>query len=402
VSDRQEVLDGGEGDAMPRQRYQDPKVETRTDVKRPFYFIRVFVPVFTDKGLERRRQVLQLGYCDEISKREANARKQQVMTPINAGKFLIQSQVPFSEILKRFREVRLPQLAASTRAKYESHIENHIEPAFRDQRMCDIDRSSVEAWLNEKAAARLAHWTLLDLRNILSAIFSKAAEWKLWQGENQATVLRWVGQEVREKKLPKAEELRRFLIALPETRIATHEAAALMVLTAATAGLRVSEVLGLQPRDVERENCTLQVQRRWHRGSEAPPKTRSSRRVRKIRGLAEILLDFARGKADNEYILTCRSGRKAAGRSRSSTTRVPTCGGGSKIYHPGFGMHVFRRLNITWRQHAGASPFEAQKAAGHARPSTTWMYTITDDEREEQHVDWIWERIGGEPTAGIH
>src|SRR5438046_7269862 len=48
-----------------------------------------------------------------------------------------------------------------------------------------------------------------------------------------------------------------------------------------------------------------------------------------------------------------------------------------KIYHPGFGMHVFRRLNITWRQHAGASPFEAQKAAGHARPSTTWMYTIT-------------------------
>ena len=36
------------------------------------------------------------------------------------------------------------------------------------------------------------------------------------------------------------------------------------------------------------------------------------------------------------------------------------------------------------------------------RPSTTWMYTITDDEREEQHVDWIWERISGEPSAGIH
>ena len=26
------------------------------------------------------------------------------------------------------------------------------------------------------------------------------------------------------------------------------------------------------------------------------------------------------------------------------------------------------------------------------------MYTITDDEREEQHVDWIWKRIGGEPS----
>jgi hypothetical protein len=26
------------------------------------------------------------------------------------------------------------------------------------------------------------------------------------------------------------------------------------------------------------------------------------------------------------------------------------------------------------------------------------MYPITDDEREEQHVDWIWKRIGGEPS----
>ena len=192
-------------------------------------------------------------------------------------------------------------------------------------------------------------------------------------------------------------------MALPETRIATHEAAALMVLTAATAGLRVSEVLGLQPRDVERENCTLQVQRRWHRGSEAPPKTRSSRRVRKIRGLAEILLDFARGKADNEYIFgrADRDGRPPDDRDLQQHVFRPAAEA-VKIYHPGFGMHVFRRLNITWRQHAGASPFEAQKAAGHARPSTTWMYTITDDEREEQHVDWIWERIGGEPSAGIH
>jgi hypothetical protein len=73
-----------------------------------------------------------------------------------------------------------------------------------------------------------------------------------------------------------------------------------------------------------------------------------------------------------------------------------------KIYHAGFGMHSFRRLNITWRQHAGASSIEAQKAAGHARASTTWMYTIEDGERERQHVAWIHEQLGMDgPPAGI-
>ena len=26
------------------------------------------------------------------------------------------------------------------------------------------------------------------------------------------------------------------------------------------------------------------------------------------------------------------------------------------IYHEGFGMHTFRRLNVTWRQEVGATP----------------------------------------------
>jgi integrase len=56
------------------------------------------------------------------------------------------------------------------------------------------------------------------------------------------------------------------------------------------------------------------------------------------------------------------------------------------IYHPGFGVHEFRRLNVTWRQAAGASPFEAQKAAGHASLNMTFLYTQTEESRELEHV----------------
>jgi integrase len=56
-------------------------------------------------------------------------------------------------------------------------------------------------------------------------------------------------------------------------------------------------------------------------------------------------------------------------------------------------MHTFRRLNITWRQKVGATPIEAQKAAGHASLDMTFLYTQTDEAREREHVRRILERL---------
>jgi hypothetical protein len=72
------------------------------------------------------------------------------------------------------------------------------------------------------------------------------------------------------------------------------------------------------------------------------------------------------------------------------------------IYFPGFGMHTFRRLNISWRQEVGATPFEAMKAAGHKNPSMTWLYTITDQEREKEQVLRMCQRIGGEAQGLVN
>jgi hypothetical protein len=71
------ILDGTEGDVMPGQRYQDPKIQIRTDVKRPFNFIRPYVPVFTATGVERKKHSIPLGFVNEITMREAKARKRR-------------------------------------------------------------------------------------------------------------------------------------------------------------------------------------------------------------------------------------------------------------------------------------------------------------------------------------
>jgi hypothetical protein len=57
-------------------------------------------------------------------------------------------------------------------------------------------------------------------------------------------------------------------------------------------------------------------------------------------------------------------------------------------------MHSFRRLNVTWRQQAGATPAEAQKAAGHGSLDMTFLYTQTEEAREREHVGKIMERLG--------
>ena len=204
---------------MAKQRYQDPKILTRADVSRPFYYILASVPVVTSEGLRRKRQPFHLGFCDEITMKKAKGRKQEILAPINAGRFLIQSQIPIRNVAQKFEDVRIPQLGAATQAKYRAHLQNHVLPTFGDSLLCEITKPAIEAWLNKKAESRmvtvkrssvevteerdgLSWWARLDLKNLLSAIFTKAAEWNLWDGRNPCE-----GVIVGKKKLKRAKRI---------------------------------------------------------------------------------------------------------------------------------------------------------------------------------------------------
>jgi len=373
-------------------RWQDPKIQRRDDVARPFYYIRPFVPIVTADGVVRRQQRIQLGFCDEMRPRQAQAAKQEIMATINNGRMVLQSQIPFGAVLTQYLESHVPKLGSATQAKYRIHIRNHIQPVFQSMRMCDIDRPMVEAWLNTKMET-LGWWARTDLRNILSAIFTWAAQAKKWAGDNPCVGVN-VGRksEKREKRIPNAKDLSAFIDALPETAICTAAEARLMVLTAVLAGARVSEVLGLQPRDINEETETIQIQRRWHRGDLDIPKSEESKRTRQVGGLASDLLRLGTGRGSDEFLFGRDGGIPPDDRDLQQHVFRPAAEAVG-IYHEGFGMHTFRRLNITWRQQAGATPFEAMKAAGHSKPQTTWIYSITDIDREKKQVKRMYARL---------
>jgi integrase len=321
-------------------------------------------------------------------------------------------------LARKFEDARIPQLGAATQAKYRAHLQNHVLPTFGDMLLCEITRPTIEAWLNKKAEPQtvtvkcrgaevaveregLGWWARMDLRNLLSAIFTKASEWNLWDGRNPCEGVSVGKKKVkRAKRIPGPEGLTKFLESIPDTAIIGAEGARLIVVTAVVAGLRVSEVLGMQVGDIDARAATLHVERRQHRGDIDDPKSESARRVRQIGSFALELLRYAAGAGPGDFIFQRKDGRLLDDRDLQQHVFRPAAEAAG-IYFEGFGMHTFRRLNVTWRQEVGATPLEAQKAAGHASLDMTFLYTQTDEARERDHVARILDRLKTTKAAAL-
>jgi hypothetical protein len=66
------------------------------------------------------------------------------------------------------------------------------------------------------------------------------------------------------------------------------------------------------------------------------------------------------------------------------------------LYYQGFGWHAFRRQNITWKQQIGGATLpEAQKAARHATLDMTYLYSLTDTERETAQQQKMFDALMG-------
>lgn len=390
-------------DDSPMIRYQDPAIEISAG-KRPYYFVRAYVMTVEGNSASAVRRRLRLGYVSDFKTQyELKQAKQAVMAQINQGKFVIQAQIPFAGILKRYQEVHIPTLGEAVQGDYRQKIAKHVEPFFGRLATAAVTGDLVQQWINSKKD--LSWWSRKGLIYILSGIFTQAKTWKLWTGDNPCEHIKIGSKDCkREKKLLRADGFNAFLNAIPDTRICSVEAARLIVITAITSGCRVSEALGIQPRDIDPEldGGTLRIARGWRRGFPVPTKSAASKRSRKIEGLATRLMIFSAGKASDEYIFgrADRAGNPPDDRDLQQHVFRPAAERAG-IYFEGFGMHTFRRMNITWRQTlGGATVFEAQKAAGHAQPSTTWDYTITDDERERVHVRAILDQIDWKASTG--
>ena len=345
-----------------------------------------------NKEITRKEVWHRLGYCDGMSNREARRLRDEVMRDVNREVYTIQSHIRFGDFVQIYKEQHIRTLGAGTKAKYLHHLKRHILPAFGALKLSGVDREIVQRFLNAKEKEGLAWWTRSDLKNIICGIFTKASDWGYWDGRNP-TIRASLGRKrlKRERRILTDAQFRLLLSALPEL-------VQLMVETAVSTGMRISEILGLKWGCVDLDRSLVWVRERYYRGDTDEPKSERSRRVLPLGYLVEAYRRRRAGCPTPSGYVFEKDGEPMDDRALLKDVIRPAAKQ-LGIYFQGFGWHSFRRQNLTVIQEEGATTFEAQAQAGHSRPIMTGEYTVVHLERRKAAVLRLQERLLGESAS---
>jgi hypothetical protein len=120
------------GEQMPRPRFQNPTI-WKAPGENATRYIRPWVDIIKDGKPDRSRKTITLGAVDTMGKREAIAKKNAIMATINRSDYVLQSQTNFGDFLDQYIRAYVRRegiLAASTRAKYLTHIKTtSVQPS---------------------------------------------------------------------------------------------------------------------------------------------------------------------------------------------------------------------------------------------------------------------------------
>jgi integrase len=359
-------------------RVQNPDI-LRTAGKRARYYIRPYVDCIDPQTgkLTSKQQRIYLGSAD-MGKRDAIHAKNRIMDTINRRQYVVQAQMRFVDFLDHYLKeyVAKPEnLAASTQAKYDSLIKNHIRPAFEHLTMAEVDTRRIDAMLSEKAKAGLSHSTRTDIRNILCGIFTQAERWGIWKERNPAKyVTLGRPRPVRLKRKLTEQQTQDLILALPED-------VQLLVVASLTGTLRISEVLGLQWKHVDWHTSQMRIEQRYYRGDLDIVKTSRAKRTVPLSDWLKARLQERQSDAE-DFVFGVKTKYGISRDDRDILQHfVRPAAKELGIYYNGFGWHAFRREAITNLQQ-WLEPSQVMRMAGHAKMDMTLHYTLDDSARQ--------------------
>lgn len=364
-----------------------PKLEIRSDVEIPYWFVRIQTSVIDSRGaISRKRKVHILGDVCDTPRAVAEKARIALLCDSPAQKANPKSEFKFADLVARYYELRLPQLGSGSQARYRVQIDKHLLPMFGSWKLSEIDDLAVEKLVALKMQSGMAPATIQSIKNCLSTLYSAARQWRLHTGTNPTTGVRIRKRAVREKRLLTQSDF-----VLIRSMLREREQFLLDVLYGT--GLRISEALGLKFSDIDIERGTLTVKRRWYRGdiSEATKTAASARRVI----LPDALIARVRTRyTDADSFVFAENDELPPDDRDLLRYEIRPLLKRLKLYYPGFGFHSFRRANITHRQTiGGATALESMRAAGHTKVDMTLAYTLLDPEREREQVNRMFSRI---------
>jgi integrase len=408
------VLTGG---VRLNKRVQHPDVHERKDRGNQYWFFRYRQDeLLADGSIKTSRKFHTIGPSrgeNAIGKRKAEDERDNVLARLNAAHTRSEATVAanqpievsaiiFGKLAEMWRSDYVDnqkiKLAQPTREKYRSRLDNHILPRWKDTRIGQMRAKEILDWLQDECSS----WhMMIDLRNIMSGIFTRAQEWEIL-GETFANPMRRVklGRKwmVRPERILSEEETVDVLVHLDGPHL-------LICDTCISTGTRISEVLGLQLKYLDLVKGTISIRQRHCRGDVDEPKTKNSKRTLALGCLSERYREWIAKKAiakPNDWLFpqpedpTKPMWDSGVRKALKDAAKITGCD------FPGFGLHSFRRANITWRQDVGASAIEASKIAGHATIGMTHDYTHVQLRRQDELTRAIQARLAKAAQKNSH
>jgi integrase len=176
-------------------------------------------------------------------------------------------------------KVMIPR-SHSTVSNYRRNLSNRILPRWGKKAALSITSVDIEHWLLGLREEGLANQTCARLKAIMSLVYAHAQRHKLIPAgaeNNPLTHKKDGGAGVR---CPTKSNYESIVISPSQayaiwSRLPLAEST--LTLLAAATGLRISECLGLQWRDIDLEAQVIRVHRSWAGGKIGKPKTQASR-----------------------------------------------------------------------------------------------------------------------------
>ena len=332
-----------------------------------------------DGTMGRMRRSVVIGTVAELATRRLATRAlSERLRSLNSGSQRPQAMRTLKDFVRMdWEPVVLPTLKYATQRHYKYMCGAHLIPAFGEQRLPDISREAIQAFLAAKLRDGLAWETVHHIKCALSKVLGTAEDWN-YISDNPVRKTRLPRRDCNaERLLVTPQHIQKLIPALPEP---AKSIALLLVLT----GLRIGELLALRWKNVNLDDKVLQVTETVYDGRFDKPKTKRSIRAIPLCREAVSTLSALRHDASNpeQLVFATRSGRPLCRRNLLQRQLRPAW---KELGLPRVTWHALRHCHATLLDAVGAPLGSVQALLGHASPEMTrhiYLHAIPDEQRK--------------------
>ena len=334
--------------------------------------IRYEVPV--QNGNDRRQAYETI----RGSRRDAERILRERLGAVDSGSHIERTTETVSDFLDRWLQTYVAtNTAPSTQRGYEAVIRRYIKPAFGVTPLQGLQPNQIQAMYATLLAQGLSATTALHTHRVLKGALQHAIKWGVLNHNpaNATDPPRPTRQEMRMWDVRTIHQFFDASAGNPYKNI-YH----LAILT----GMRRSELLGLQWKDIDWNNATLHVQRSLQRINGrglvvSQPKTKKSRRAIDLGSSSVDLLKNVKTKQlerrlstgpvwnDQDFVFTQMDGKPLHPDKVSNEFRRIV----KKNNLPHLTLHGLRHAHATLMLSAGANPKIVSERLGHSNVSIT-------------------------------